>query len=168
VGYPSEQEEVTIAQRVTGPQLKARPIISTEELLDLQRQADGVYADPEIMAYAVRLAAATRRPAEFGLADIERYLSYGASPRASINLVLSARALAMLRGRDYVLPSDVRDLAVDVLRHRLVLSYEAFSDRVTPDALAHRVLEQVKLPARPMTSRFHRTGQVVPADVVRS
>ena len=99
----------------------------------LQKQADAVYVDPELMEYAVRLVGATRRPADYGLGDIGRYLSFGASPRASINLILGARALALTRGRDYVVPPDIAELAPDVLRHRLVLSYEALADRVTPD-----------------------------------
>jgi MoxR-like ATPase len=159
VDYPSEQEEVTIVQRVTGTAVNARPIITTQELLLLQRQADAVYVDPEIVAYAVRLVAATRRPAEYGLPDIERYLSYGASPRASINLVLSARALAHLRGRDYVLSSDIAELAPDVLRHRLVLSYEAFSDAATPDALVARVIEKVARPPRPLRDHVDEMDQ---------
>ena len=159
VDYPSEQEEVTIVQRVTSTPLIARAIITTQELMALQCQADAVYADPEIMAYAVRLVAATRRPAEYGLPDIARYLSYGASPRASINLVLSARALALLRGRDYVLPSDITELAPDILRHRLVLSYEAFSDAVAPDALVARVVEKVARPARLLRDPGVETGE---------
>jgi MoxR-like ATPase len=150
VGYPNEQEELTIVQRMTGAAVHARPILTTTDLLGLQAQTDAVYVDPEIMAYAVRLVSATRKPAEFGLPEIARYLAFGASPRASINLVLSARALALLRGRDYVLPGDVADLAPDVLRHRLVLTYEAFSDGVTPDKLVASVLGKVARPARPL------------------
>jgi MoxR-like ATPase len=151
VDYPSEQEELTIVQRMTGSPIEPRPILSIEELRDLQRRAAEVYVDPQIMAYAVSLVAATRRPAECGLEDIAAYLSYGASPRASINLVVGARALAMLRGRDYVLPGDMADLAPDVLRHRVVLSYEALSDGVTADALTARVIERIPRPARPLS-----------------
>jgi MoxR-like ATPase len=148
VDYPSEQEELVIVQRMTGAPVKPRPIITTAQLLDLQRQTDNVYADPQIMEYAVRLVAATRKPAGYGLQEIAAYLTYGASPRASINLILAARALAMLRGRDYIVPGDVTELAPDVLRHRLVLSYEAFSDGVTADQLVSRVIEKVPSPAR--------------------
>jgi MoxR-like ATPase len=150
VGYPTAQEELTIVQRVTGTPMRARPILSTTELINLQQQADAVYVDPEIMAYAVRLVTATRTPAEFGLHEIARYISFGASPRASINLVLSARAIALLRARDYVLPGDIADLAADVLRHRLVLTYEAYSDGVTPDKLVASVLAKIERPARPL------------------
>jgi len=101
----------------------------------------------------VRLAGATREPAAYGLGELARYLTFGASPRGSINLVLAGRALAFLRGRDYVLPQDLRDLAPDVLRHRLVLSYEALSDEVSPDDLLGRILGVVPVPevvGRPM------------------
>jgi MoxR-like ATPase len=149
VGYPSEQEEFVIVQRMTGALAQPRPIITTEHLLALQQQADAVYVDPALMKYAVSLVAATRRPDEYGLADAARYISFGASPRASINLVLGARALAMLRGRDHALPNDIAELAPDVLRHRLVLSYEALADGVTSDAIISRLIERVPGPARP-------------------
>jgi MoxR-like ATPase len=110
------------------------------------------------MQYAVALVAGTRRPAEFGAGDVKHYISFGASPRASINLVLGARALALLRGRDYVVPSDIADLAPDVMRHRIVLSYEALADNVTPDAVIKRIMEVVARPARPLTDE-QRTEQ---------
>ena len=103
-----------------------------------------MFVDADAIRYAVRLADATRRPAHYGLEDIEPYIEYGASPRGPIGLVQSARALALLRGRRHAVASDVRDLARDVLRHRLVLSYEALSDAVTPDDLLTRVLEAVE------------------------
>ena len=112
----------------------------------MQAQVEQVYVDPALIEYSVRLANATRRPAEVGLGDLARYITFGASPRASINLVLAARALAFIRGRDYVLPHDVTDLALDVLRHRLVLSYEALSDDVTADAVLDRVLAALPVP----------------------
>jgi MoxR-like ATPase len=162
VDYPSEREEYTIVQRVTGTLPEPRPIITTDFLMQLQRQADAVYVDPTLIEYAVRIVAATRRPAEYNLGDIARYLSFGGSPRASINLVLSARALAMLRGRDHVLPNDITELAPDVLRHRLVLSYEALADAVSPDALIGRMLERVPAPSRPLaespTVPHHQPG----------
>ena len=109
-------------------------------------QVERVYVDPALIEYSVRLANATRRPAEVGLGELARYVSFGASPRASINLILAARALAFIRGRDYVLPHDVTELALDVLRHRLVLSYEALSDDVTADAVLTRVLAALPVP----------------------
>jgi MoxR-like ATPase len=105
-----------------------------------------VYVDPAIVDYAVRLVAATRTPATVGLGQLERYVTYGASPRASIALVLGGRALAFLRGRVYVLPQDVRELALDVLRHRIVLSYEALADDVDPDTIIAAVLRAVSVP----------------------
>jgi MoxR-like ATPase len=117
----------------------------------LQKQADAVYVDPELMEYAVRLVGASRRPAEYNLHDVAPYLSFGASPRASINLILGARALALTRGRDYVVSPDIVELAPDVMRHRLVLSYEALADRVTADDVIQRILETVPRPIRPLT-----------------
>ena len=132
VGYPSEEEEFVIVERVTGVgarrRARWRPPSSSRAL---QRECRKGYVDPSLIQYAVRLAAATRDPERYGIKDIARYLTYGASPRASIHLIEGARALAFLRGRDYVLPEDVTDLAPDVLRHRLVLSYEALADALT-------------------------------------
>jgi MoxR-like ATPase len=111
------------------------------------------------MEYAVRLVGATRRPFDYGLPEEAAYITYGASPRASINLVLGARALALTRGRDYVVPEDIAELAPDVLRHRLVLSYEALADHVTADALIERVLDVVAKPQRPFVdARYAATG----------
>jgi MoxR-like ATPase len=161
VGYPSDREEVVIVQRMTGPQTPPRRIMSTDDLLELQKQADDVYVDPELMEYAVRLVGATRRPEEYRLGEIARSISYGASPRASINLILGARALALTRGRDYVIPPDIAELAPDVLRHRLVLSYEALADRVTPEAIIDRVLAAVPRPTRPFADdpRLQAAGE---------
>jgi MoxR-like ATPase len=149
VGYPSDREELVVVQRMTGAPVEVRKILSTDDLMTLQKQADEVYVDPELMEYAVRLVGATRRPYDYGLAEEAPYITYGASPRASINLVLGARALALTRGRDYVVPQDISELAPDVLRHRLVLSYEALADHVTADALIERVLQAVSQPQRP-------------------
>ena len=159
VGYPSDREELVIVQRVTSEQVAVKPMITTDQLVELQREVDAVYVDPELMEYAVRLVGATRRPAEYGMGDVARYLSFGASPRASINLILGSRALAFLRGRDYVVPHDITDLALDVLRHRLVLSYEALADGVSADALLNRMLERVPRPARPLTDPFSNAAK---------
>ena len=150
VGYPSEMDEFVIVERMTAPREATAPVLTTDRLIELQRETDKVYADPVLMEYAVRIAYATRKPKEYGLDEIAKYITYGASPRASINLILTARALALLRGRTYVLVQDVVDLVPDVLRHRLVLSYEALSDGVTPDAIVDRVLERVSRPAQPL------------------
>ena len=151
VGYPSDREELVIVQRMTSQLSPVRQILTTDQLVTLQKQTDQVYVDPELMEYAVRLVGATRRPYDYGLGDVASYLTFGASPRASINLILGARALALTRGRDYVVPPDIAELAPDVLRHRLVLSYEALADRVSADNLIERVLEVVSQPTRPFS-----------------
>jgi MoxR-like ATPase len=146
VGYPSATEEYVIVDRAMTPPPATQRIIDPEILVQMQRRTDDVYVDPALVEYAVRLATATRHPAMVGLGDLARYISFGASPRASINLVLAARALAFVRGRDYALPEDVTDLALDVLRHRLVLSYEALSDEISADQLLRRVMTALPVP----------------------
>jgi MoxR-like ATPase len=153
VGYPSTTEEFVIVERMTGPLAPVQEVLSRDELLALQREADRVYVDPALYDYAVRLATATRAPAAFGMPDIARYITYGASPRASINLILTGRALAFVRGRDYTLPEDVRDMALDVMRHRLVLSFEALSDNVTSDALLSHIVGHVPAPVVPLREK---------------
>ncbi len=152
VGYPSEEEEFTIVERVTGPGVVIGPMASTEDLADLQRACRTAYVDPSLIQYAVRLVSATRDPERYGIPEVARYLSFGASPRASIHLIEGARALAFLRGRSYALPEDVTDLATDVLRHRLVLTYEAFSDALTADDLLDRIIEKIPAPEKPLES----------------
>ncbi len=150
VGYPSEEEEFVIVQRVTGIAQDVTPVATTDQLADLQRECRSGYVDPNLMQYAVRLVSATRQPARFGLADLQKYLSYGASPRATIHLIEGARALAYLRGRAYVLPEDVSDLVPDVLRHRLVLTYEALADGLTADQLILRIMQRIPAPEKPL------------------
>jgi MoxR-like ATPase len=146
VGYPSATQEYVVVERMISAPERPAPVIDTATLLAFQRAADAVYVDPQIIEYAVRLSGATRDLGGAGLPDLARYLTFGASPRASINMVLGAKALAFLRGRDYALPTDVRELARDVLRHRVVLSYEALADDVSPDALLDPVVASVPLP----------------------
>jgi MoxR-like ATPase len=147
VGYPSPTEEFAIVERMTGPLAPVQTVITTDELLALQSRVDRIYVDPAVHEYAVRLATATRAPRLVGLPDLARYITFGASPRASINLVLTARALAHLRGREYVLPLDVRDMAHDVMRHRLVLSFEAYADGMTSDGILSAIIEHVPPPS---------------------
>jgi len=109
-----------------------------------------VFVDPSLMQYAVKLVSATRKPAQYGLADMARLLTYGASPRATIGMIEGSRALALLRGRRYVLPEDISDLVPDVLRHRVVLSYEALAEGLTPDVLISRVMKAVPVPDKPL------------------
>jgi MoxR-like ATPase len=127
-------------------------VATTEQLVELQAESQKVYVDPALMQYAVRLVAATRDPEKHGIPDIAKYIMYGASPRASIYLIICARSLAFLRDRSYVMPQDVVDMVPDVMRHRLVLSYEALSDEVTGDAILHRILEHLPAPAAPLES----------------
>ncbi len=146
VGYPSPTEELVIVERAVTPGPAGQAVIDPARLIAMQAEAERVYVDPSLIEYAVRLTGATRRPADLGLGELARYVSFGASPRASINLVLAGRALAFLRGRDYALPQDLTDLALDVLRHRLVLSSEALSDDVTAAAILARVLDAMPVP----------------------
>ena len=153
VGYPTPTEEYVVVERALTPPPPPLRVIDTEVLTQMQRRVDDVYVDPALIDYAVRLAHATREPAVVGLADLGRYVAYGASPRASINLVLAARALAFVRGRDYALPEDVTALALDVLRHRIVLSYEALSDEISADQLLRRVMTALPVPDVALRSR---------------
>jgi MoxR-like ATPase len=150
VGYPSEEEEFVIVQRVTGAAQEVAAVATTEQLAMIQRECRTGYVDPNLMQYAVHLVSATRYPQRYGIPDLQKYLSYGASPRATIHLVEGARALAYLRGRSYVLPEDVVDLVPDVLRHRLVLTYEALAEGLTADQLIMRVMQRVRAPEKPL------------------
>jgi MoxR-like ATPase len=146
VGYPSATEEFVVVERSLMPSAVLQRIIDPESLVGLQNEVDAVYVDPSLIEYAVSLAHASRDPARVGLGDLARYVTFGASPRSSISLVLAARALAYIRGREYVVPEDLADLALDVLRHRLVLSYEALSDDVTADVILAKILANLPVP----------------------
>ena len=148
--YPSEEEEFVIVERVTGAPIEVGAVADTFQLSALQRECREVFCDPALMQYAVRLVAATRRPAAFRMADLAPRIGCGASPRASIGLVEGAKALALLRGRRYALAEDMKDLVPDVLRHRLVLSYEALAEGLTPDALVARIVKGVPAPDKPL------------------
>ena len=150
ITYPSEMDEFVVVERMTSPLTAVQPVLTTEQLIALQHEVDKVFVDPVLMEYIVRLVTATRQPKDYGVQDIAKYITYGGSPRASINIVLTARALAFMRGRSYVLAQDIADVAVDVLRHRIVLSYEALSDDVTPDTLVAKIMERIPVPAAPM------------------
>lgn len=150
IGYPSPTEEFVIVERMTGALQSVQKILTIEQLLDLQKKADKVYVDPALMEYAVRMVTATRNPKEVGLPELQRYIMFGASPRASINLILTGRALAFVRGRNYALPQDILDMALDVMRHRIVLTYEALSDNVTGDDILNRILERIPIPVVPL------------------
>jgi MoxR-like ATPase len=158
VGYPSEEEEFVIVERVTGPAIEVSPVATTEELATLQAECRRVYVDPALVQFAVKIVAATRNPAACGLPELARYIGFGASPRATISMIEGARALALLRGRSYVLPADVIDLVADVLRHRLVLSYEALSENLSPDQLIGKLLRAIPAPDTPLSTHV-RLGE---------
>jgi MoxR-like ATPase len=150
VDYPTDEEEFVIVERVTGPAVQVQAVATTDQLAALQALCRQVYVDPALVQYAVRLVSATRTPEKHGLKEVARFITYGASPRATIGLVEGARALAMLRGRNYVLPEDMSDLVPDVLRHRIVLSYEGLSEGLDSDALIARIMAAVTPPTKPL------------------
>jgi MoxR-like ATPase len=150
VDYPSSTEEFVIVERMIGSLQQVRKVLTGDQLLELQQEVDSVYVDPALIDYAVQIVTATRQPAQFGLKELKPYILFGASPRASINLILTARALAFVRGRDYALPQEVLDMALDVIRHRMVLSYEALSDNVTSDELLEKILDRIPVPVVPL------------------
>ncbi len=156
VSYPSEMDEFVIVERMTAAYPQVQPVMTTSELVALQAAADKVYVDPVLVEYVVRLVSSTRVPKDYGLGELAKYITYGASPRASINLIIAARALAFIRGRDYVLATDILELVPDVLRHRLVLSYEALSDEVTADAIITKALERIPLPPKVVSREMAR------------
>ncbi len=155
VGYPNQTEEFVIVERMTGAWTDVQKVLTTDQLVELQKKTDQVYVDPSLIEYSVRLVTATRTPKDVGLGDIQRYIMFGASPRASINLILTAKALAFVRGRNYVLPQDVLDMALDVIRHRLVLSYEALSDSISSDDLLKKIFDRIPIPVVPLHEHFN-------------
>jgi MoxR-like ATPase len=146
IDYPDARDEAVVVERSLGPAPRIRPVLGLPDLTRLQALVAAVYVDPAVVDYAVALAAATRHPERVGCADLAEYVAFGASPRGPISLVHAARALALVRGRRYVIPADVTDLARDVLRHRIVPSFTALADEVTPDALLDRLIPAVAAP----------------------
>ncbi len=150
VGYPTPTEEFVIVERMTGFLDAVQKVLTTEQLIELQKKAYQVYVDPALIEYSIRMVTATREPANFGLKELQPYIMFGASPRASINLILTAKALAYVRCRGYALPQDVLDMAFDVLRHRVVLTYEALSDNMTGDDVLRKILDRIPIPVVPL------------------
>jgi MoxR-like ATPase len=146
VDYPAHDEELTVVSRSLKPAVSLNPVLSLPELKELQRKVSGVYVDPALISWAVDLASATRNPEAHGAPDMAPYVSFGASPRGPISLINAARALAIIRGRDYVLPSDMEALVRDAFRHRLVLSYQALAEEVSADQVLDEVLKMVATP----------------------
>jgi MoxR-like ATPase len=146
VDYPKHGEEAAVVGRSLAEPVEVRECLPLDRIERFGAISRSVFVDREVIDYAVSLADATRRPAEYGLPELERLIEYGASPRGPIGLVQAARVLALLRGRGHVATADVQDLAADVLRHRMVLSYDALSENVGPDQVIERVLEAVAEP----------------------
>ena len=169
IGYPTPAEEFVVVERMTSPIVATEQVLSLHDLKRYQQEAAQVYADPSVISYAVALVTATRDPESVGRGHLARFLTYGASPRASINLILAARALAYLRGRDFLLPSDVSELAHDVMRHRMVLSYEALAEDLTADDLLSPIIDAVPVPdvvVRGRHASSDSAGPGAPSDAV--
>jgi MoxR-like ATPase len=146
VDYPDAREEAEIVRRMSVRRPSAQEVLHPELLLELQATADDVFVHDAVVDYAVRLVLATRAPAEHGLDDLVPHIAHGASPRATLGLIAAGRALALLRRREHVLPQDVFDVAADVLRHRVLVSYEALADGIGPERIVNRILSTVPAP----------------------
>ncbi len=151
VDYPTDEEEAVIVERVIGPPIHIGAVADLQQLAALQKECRAVYLDPSLVQYAVRLVSATRNPEKHGIKDMARFITYGASPRATIGLAEGARALALMRGRRYALPEDMLDLVPDVLRHRIALSYEALSEGITPDKIIATLMDKIARPNKPIS-----------------
>jgi len=161
VGYPSGAEEAAIVRRMSVDPPRAKQVLTPDQMESLQRSADEVFVHDAVLDYAVRLVLATRQPEAHGLDDIKGFIAHGGSPRATLGLVASGRSLALLRGRNYVMPKDIYDVARDVLRHRVLLSYEALADGVTAEDVVTRIVSTVGVPRVTPTqdaAAFERTG----------
>jgi MoxR-like ATPase len=170
VGYPNLREELVIVDRATSAPPQLRTLLTPETMLRLQQDADSVTVDARVRQYAVYLVTATRQPDLFGLGHLKRYVGFGASPRASINLILGARALALLRGRSYTLPQDVRSIAPDVLRHRIILSYEALAEDITAELVVEEVLRKIPMPQLGLPGEEeapYQKERILPANTVQ-
>lgn len=155
VGYPTDAEEREIVHRMGVRAPEPAVVLSSADLLALQSRADEVFVHNALVDYTVRLVLATRSPVEYGVGEVAPLIQYGASPRASLGIVRATRALALLRGRDYALPQDVQDIAPDILRHRLVLTYDALADDISADQIVDRVIAAVPPPSVAQIGRAH-------------
>jgi MoxR-like ATPase len=147
IGYPTKEEELRIMERMaqTTRSVDIRPVIAPQEILTVRKVVDQIYLDAKIKDYIVNLVMATRQPGQFGL-DIADYIEYGASPRATINLAMAAKALAFMQGRAYVVPNDVKTIGPDVLRHRIIVSYEAEASEIPVEQIIQRIFDEVQVP----------------------
>ena len=147
IGYPSRDEELEIMQRMTqGPEPKAKAVVKPAEIIKARAVVEEIYIDPKIQQYIVDIVFATRTPRDFGLDDLGELIAFGASPRASINLAKAAKAHAFLQKRGYVTPEDVRAIGMDVLRHRVIVTYEAEAEEVTSEDVVRKVLNKIEVP----------------------
>jgi MoxR-like ATPase len=146
VDYPSHDEELTVVSRSLEAAPDLAQVLSLEDLQELQKEVAAVYVDPALISWTVDVATATRQPRDHGLDDVADYIAFGASPRGPISLIAAGRALAVIRGRDYVVPADLESLVRDAFRHRLVLSYRALAEEVAPDTILDQVLAKVPVP----------------------
>ncbi len=161
IDYPAFYEEMTVVDRVSTRFERVAEVLTGDDLRYLQAMADQVHVHQAVTEYAVRLARATRDPGEVGLSNLKKYISFGGSPRASVNLILGAKALAIVRGREYALPEDVRDLAPEVLRHRVILSYEALADEVKLEDVVQKIIAATPLPKVHIGDPYRDTRQAV-------
>jgi MoxR-like ATPase len=153
VGYPGPEDELTVVERTLAGLAEVRSLIDLDKLISLREAVKEVYVDPALSRYAVQIAGATRDPEAVGLSDLKPFVAFGASPRGPISLMAAGRALALIRGRDYVLPQDVRELARDALQHRIVLSYEALAAEVSPESIVESVLAVAPMPELDLVER---------------
>jgi MoxR-like ATPase len=147
IGYPDRDEELEIMRRMTRTEIpQVSPVVTPEDILKARRVVHEVYIDPKIENYIVDIVFATRKPKEYGLDELEELIAYGASPRASIYLSMAAKAHAFLRRRGYVTPEDVRSIGMDVLRHRIIITYEAEAEEINPEDVVRKVLNKIEVP----------------------
>jgi len=147
VTYPQRDEERLILRRMTAPEEpKAEAVVQPETILQARRTVRDIYMDDKIVEYILDIVEATRNPAAHGLEKLDGLIEYGASPRAGIALTLCAKAFAFLRGRGYVTPEDVRSIGMDVLRHRVIVTYEAEAEEMTPEQVVQTILDEIEVP----------------------
>ncbi|BBY47859.1 ATPase [Mycolicibacterium arabiense] len=163
IDYPSPEEEREIIYRMGVTPPTPKQILNPDDLLRLQGVASGVFVHHALVDYVVRIVTATREPERFGMPDAKAWIAYGASPRASLGIIAASRALALIRGRDYVIPTDVVEIIPDVLRHRLVLTYDALADEVSAETVVNRILQTVALPqVNAIPQQGHSVAPAVP------
>jgi MoxR-like ATPase len=164
IDYPTPEEEREIVYRMGVKPPEPKQILNPGDLLRLQDVASNTFVHHALVDYVVRVVTATRRPEKFGMPDAKAWIAYGASPRASLGIIAASRALALVRGRDYVIPQDVVEVIPDVLRHRLVLTYDALADEISPETVVNRILQTVALPqVNAIPQQGHSVSPVMPA-----